>query len=108
MGNLNVDGKQSHDRDTFEPCNPGWADEIEQCANDDRSAAMLRAAGDQTRATHPQQAPWVVFEGQETYNTQAEFLTHSCHAATVWRWRVRPPSARVRARFRLSASQRIE
>merc|ERR1739844_311190 len=87
---------------------------IDQCANNPESLQMLKQAGEETRAAHPQQVPWVVFENQEGYNIQSEMVVDVCNqeqqdglgqpacctnaasalygAPGAW-----PPSARVRA-----------
>merc|ERR1719166_530582 len=116
MSNLNIPGKQSHDRDTYEPCDGEIAEEITQCANDRRG--YLHQMGDKTTAVHPAQVPWVTFDGQESYNAQTTFINDICNekrekglglpagcstpcCRRLWRlwrlWSLRSPSARVRA-----------
>jgi len=78
MTNLNVVGKQSHDRDTYEPCDAEAATELEQCANSEDSLDMLKQAGQETQAAKPEQAPWAVLSTMPTYNLQGMFITSVC------------------------------
>lgn len=79
MANLMVPGKESHDVSTYQGCDGEIFDTITQCANNPESLEMLKDAGSQTQATHPQSVPWVVFEGEESYNSQTTFIQDLCN-----------------------------
>merc|ERR1712217_404330 len=78
MTNLNIPGKQSHDRDTYANCDAGTADELTQCASGDDSLEMLKQAGGETAGAAIQQAPWVVLSTTPNYNIQGEFAADVC------------------------------
>jgi len=80
MTNLVPEGKQSHDRATYEGCNPdaAWTNEVEQCASDAKSQRWLVMAGDKTRQAAPQSVPWIISQKTPGYNLQSNFLINMC------------------------------